>query len=128
MRDRVAPGVPSGAPVARSDRQAETAGAVILCSSPWFYAHLLLPAPRQAARALRRTNGLETCVAPIGSKMGPLSHWLKYTPKVFMPSAKAELRPKAIPDVEQVQLRIWFAGHGLASGLNVPNILQKIKF
>ena len=104
MRDRVAPGVPSGAPVARSDRQAETAGAVILCSSPWFYAHLLLPASRQAARALRRTNDLETCVAPIGSKMGPLSHWL---------------------NVEQVQLRIWLAGHGLASGLNVPNVLPK---
>ena len=89
VRNRVAPGVPSGAPVARSDRQAETAGAVILCSSPWFYTHLLLPASRQAARALRRTNDLETCVAPIGSKMGPLSHWLNYTPKVFMPSAKA---------------------------------------
>ena len=89
VRNRVAPGVPSGAPVARSDRQAETAGAVILCSSPWFYAHLLLPASRQAARALRRTNDLETCVAPIGSKMSRRSHWLKYTPKVFMPSAKA---------------------------------------
>ena len=69
VRNRVAPGVPSGAPVARSDRQAETAGAVILCSSPWFYTHLLLPASRQAARALRRTNDPETCVAPIGSTL-----------------------------------------------------------
>ena len=89
VRNRVAPGVPSGAPVARSDRQAETPGAVILCSSPWFCTHLLLPASRQAARALRRTNDLETCVAPIGSKMSRRSHWLKYTPKVFMPPAKA---------------------------------------
>ena len=89
VRNRVAPGVPSGAPVARFDRQAETPGAVILCSSPWFYAHLLLPASRQAARALRRTNDLETCVAPIGSKMSRRSHWLKYTPEVFMPPAKA---------------------------------------
>ena len=69
VRNRVAPGVPSGAPVARSDRQAETAGAVILCSSPWFYTHFLLPTSRQAARALRRTNDLETCVAPIGSTL-----------------------------------------------------------
>ena len=30
-----------------------------------------------------------------------------------------------LPDVEQVQLGIWLAGHGLASGLNVPNILPK---
>ena len=35
------------------------------------------------------------------------------------------LGPKAVPDVEQVQLRIWLAGHGLASGLNIPNILAK---
>ena len=35
------------------------------------------------------------------------------------------LGPEAVPDVEQVQLRIWLAGHGLASGLNVPNALPK---
>ena len=35
------------------------------------------------------------------------------------------LEPEAVPDVEQVQLRIWLAGHGLASGLNVSNILPK---
>ena len=35
------------------------------------------------------------------------------------------LGPEAVPDVEQVQLRIWLAGHGLASGLNIPNMLPK---